>query len=333
MINDPVQVDKVSGQTTTGHEWDNIRELNTPLPRWWLWLFYITIVFAFGYWIVYPAWPLIPVGGVQLARHDWGGVGEPVVLAHATGFHGLVWRPVAERLVEAGRRVWSFDFRGHGASEPSRDGYAWGRFAEDLLGILGGLGLAGDPSLLTVGHSKGAAALLLAELAAPGTIRRAWCYEPVVVPDPPDDFDNPLARSARRRRAVWSSPEEARRSWGGRPPLDALAAASLDAYVAGGLRHEGDERWVLACDPEHEAQVYEHAAAHRLWLDRGALDLQVRIVCGERSDAVTPRLGARLAAGIPNATLEVLPGLGHFGPLEDPDAATASILAFDDETR
>ena len=43
---------------TTGHEWDGIRELNTPLPRWWLWLFYATIVWAIGYWIVYPAWPL-----------------------------------------------------------------------------------------------------------------------------------------------------------------------------------------------------------------------------------------------------------------------------------
>jgi cytochrome c oxidase cbb3-type subunit 3 len=44
---------------TTGHEWDGIQELNTPLPRWWLWLFYLTIVWAIGYWIVYPAWPLV----------------------------------------------------------------------------------------------------------------------------------------------------------------------------------------------------------------------------------------------------------------------------------
>ncbi len=36
-----------------------MRELNTPLPRWWLWLFYITIVWSIGYWIVYPAWPLL----------------------------------------------------------------------------------------------------------------------------------------------------------------------------------------------------------------------------------------------------------------------------------
>jgi len=44
---------------TTGHEWDGIEELNTPLPRWWLWTFYATIVWGLIYTIAYPAWPLI----------------------------------------------------------------------------------------------------------------------------------------------------------------------------------------------------------------------------------------------------------------------------------
>ncbi|MGL5447770.1 MAG: cytochrome-c oxidase, cbb3-type subunit III [Rhabdaerophilum sp.] len=52
-------IDSVSGTATTGHSWDGIKELNTPLPRWWLWTFYLTIIWALGYWIVYPAWPLI----------------------------------------------------------------------------------------------------------------------------------------------------------------------------------------------------------------------------------------------------------------------------------
>ena len=55
------EVDAVTGTATTGHEWDGIHELNTPLPRWWLWLFYATIVWAVGYWVVYPAWPLSDV--------------------------------------------------------------------------------------------------------------------------------------------------------------------------------------------------------------------------------------------------------------------------------
>jgi cytochrome c oxidase cbb3-type subunit 3 len=56
---DPGTIDKETGISTTGHEWDGIRELNNPLPRWWLWLFYITIIWSIGYWIVYPAWPLM----------------------------------------------------------------------------------------------------------------------------------------------------------------------------------------------------------------------------------------------------------------------------------
>ena len=53
------EVDRITGTATTGHEWDGLRELNTPLPRWWLWIFYVTIVWSIGYWIVYPSWPLL----------------------------------------------------------------------------------------------------------------------------------------------------------------------------------------------------------------------------------------------------------------------------------
>ena len=43
---------------TTGHEWDGLEELNNQLPRWWLWTFYATIIWALAYWVVYPAIPL-----------------------------------------------------------------------------------------------------------------------------------------------------------------------------------------------------------------------------------------------------------------------------------
>ncbi len=52
-------VDDVTGTETTGHEWDGIEELNNPLPRWWLWCFYLTIIWGVGYTIAYPAWPMI----------------------------------------------------------------------------------------------------------------------------------------------------------------------------------------------------------------------------------------------------------------------------------
>ncbi|MCB8838586.1 cytochrome-c oxidase, cbb3-type subunit III [Aurantimonas sp. VKM B-3413] len=52
-------VDQVTGVETTGHSWDGIKELNNPLPRWWLWTFYGCIAFALVYSILYPAWPLL----------------------------------------------------------------------------------------------------------------------------------------------------------------------------------------------------------------------------------------------------------------------------------
>ena len=56
---DKKRTDPETGTETVGHEWDGIEELNTPLPRWWLWTLYATIVWAIGYTVLYPAWPML----------------------------------------------------------------------------------------------------------------------------------------------------------------------------------------------------------------------------------------------------------------------------------
>lgn len=61
--NDKKEQDQLSGAELRRHEWDGIQELNNPLPRWWLWLFYITIIWSIGYWVVYPAWPTLSGSG------------------------------------------------------------------------------------------------------------------------------------------------------------------------------------------------------------------------------------------------------------------------------
>ncbi|MDO8606923.1 MAG: cytochrome-c oxidase, cbb3-type subunit III [Phaeospirillum sp.] len=52
-----IEKDSVSGQNTTGHEWDGIKELNTPLPKWWVYVFWASVIWAIGYWVLYPSWP------------------------------------------------------------------------------------------------------------------------------------------------------------------------------------------------------------------------------------------------------------------------------------
>ncbi len=54
-----MSTDKNKDVETTGHSWDGIEEYNNPLPKWWLWTFYLTIVWGLIYTIAYPAWPLI----------------------------------------------------------------------------------------------------------------------------------------------------------------------------------------------------------------------------------------------------------------------------------
>ncbi len=49
-----IEKDAISGTPTTGHEWDGIKELNTPLPKWWIYTFYGTVIWAIGYTIAYP---------------------------------------------------------------------------------------------------------------------------------------------------------------------------------------------------------------------------------------------------------------------------------------
>ena len=53
------EVDKLSGVETTGHEWDGLKELNNPLPRWWVWVFLATVIWSLWYFVVYPAWPTL----------------------------------------------------------------------------------------------------------------------------------------------------------------------------------------------------------------------------------------------------------------------------------
>ncbi len=79
-------VDAHSGVETTGHEWDGIKELNNPLPRWWLYIFYACVLASIVYWVLMPAWPALP--GMQgntigvLHQSDRATVGADIAAVH-----------------------------------------------------------------------------------------------------------------------------------------------------------------------------------------------------------------------------------------------------------
>lgn len=267
---------------------------------------------------------------VRLAIYDWPTPHtRPILLAHPTGFHGRVWDPVAQRLISAGFHPFALDFRGHGDSDRTPGRYDWSCFALDVHTVATTIDLAGDPSGIAVGCSKGGAALILAELDAPTTFANLWCYEPIIFPIDtplPPDAEIPLAAASRKRRAIWPSPDAARAAYASKPPLNALHPDTLDAYVMHGLRALPDGEWELKCAPADEAEMYGMGIQHDAYARLASLAAPTVIACGEHTDALTPDFAARLVERIPRARLDVWSGAGHFGPLEDPDRGVAALV-------
>lgn len=273
-------------------------------------------------------------GGIDLAVHDLGGGGPPALLAHATGFHGLVWAPVARRL--SSLHCLAPDLRGHGDSPaPDDHDFAWEGFADDVLAVVGALDLDHP---VGIGHSSGAAALLLAEARRPGTFRTLWCYEPVVFPSAAPDpgavegsDGNPgggqLARSARMRRERFDSFAAAEANFASKPPMAAFDPEARRLYVAHGFRPDPEGGVRLKCRPEGEARVYEMGAHHPAWGLLDAVICPVTVVRGSTDGSGPAAMSGQVADRLPHGRLEAHDDLDHFGPMTAPGAVAASILA------
>lgn len=266
--------------------------------------------------------------GPALAVHDLGGRGPVVLLAHAAGFHGRAWQPVADRLADRFRCI-AYDTRGHGDSTVEGDpaeGWDWYTLARDTLAVVDGLGLDHP---LGLGHSSGATALLLAESARPGTFAALYCIEPIGATTdddpPPPRPDHPMAAQARRRRATFASRRAAEEAYAARPPLGDLSAEGLHAYVEHGFADAGDGSVHLKCRPEHEAHMYEYGFSHDVYRRLGDVGCPVVLAGGADSLAVPPGVLRRWADRLPLGRTEVLGGVGHLAPLEDPDRVARSV--------
>lgn len=268
---------------------------------------------------------VIAADGVAIASYDFGGDGPDLLLAHATGFHAHTWLPVVDHL-RARFRCVAFDERGHGDSGTAvEEGFDWHHMAEDVLAVVDALGLSRPCG---VGHSSGGALLLLAEEARPGTFSSLYCFEPIVAPvddDPPPGEDNPMPARARRRREMFASRGDALSHLGGRSAFAAFDSAALRAYVDHGFDDMDDGTVRLKCRAEHEARVYEQGLSHRAYRSLGLVRCPVTLACGEHTDTVGPVALERLAARLPEARIEVIGGVGHLGPMEDPEAVASSV--------
>ena len=280
--------------------------------------------------------------GVILTVHDLAGPAtdpgdvqpRPILLAHATGLHGLVWAPVARHL--DGFHAWAPDLRGHGTSTlPINRGMDWDGFADDVLAVVDALGQRGDleGQVVAAGHSKGGAALLLAEQRRPGTFAALYLYEPVVFPPEAvnsaasalGSMPNPLAEGARRRRNVFGSRDEAFEQYASKPPYSTVDPEALRAYVDHGFVDRPDGTVELACRPEVEASVFEMAPHHEAFAHLGEVQCPVTVASGPGGDFGPAAFADEVAQALPRGRRVRYMDLGHFGPLQAPARIAAGI--------
>ncbi|HEY8087040.1 MAG TPA: alpha/beta hydrolase [Polyangiaceae bacterium] len=241
---------------------------------------------------------------------ETSGEGPAVVLVHSSGLSGRQWKRLVPVLVERKLRVVVPDLTGHGASAPWPEPQPFS-FRTDVERIAAILRAEGGAHLL--GHSYGALVAIHAALAAPDAVRTLTLYDPVTfgVFDARDDD----ARATLRVVApYWGTTAEEHEGWlrrfvdywGG---AGAWMALREDARAE--FRRVG---WVVR---EGVKTLMEDTTPASTFA--AALTMPVHLVTGEHTPVAARRIIQRLGEAIPGATTNVVPGVGHMGPLMAPD--------------
>lgn len=276
----------------------------------------------------------------------------PILFSHATGFHGRVFDSTIGSL-QSKYSCFSMDHRGHGRSGwNSTVPLHWSVFASDALDV--GLACCGSEKVVGVGHSMGAAALLMAALLEPCKFSALILYEPIIFPFEMRMLlsalpEAPLAVVAKKRRSKFSSLEEAVQNFSRKAPMNAFSPEVLRDFVVHGLApkpelaysdptaetsaprqsttsssgelHDGDDNSLyLRCFKEIEAEVYNSATHHNTWDELGKLTVPTLVMAGEYKISQPSFFAERLAKRIPGASFVRWSENSHFGPMENPVA-------------
>jgi pimeloyl-ACP methyl ester carboxylesterase len=132
-----------------------------------------------------------------------------------------------------------------------------------------------------------------------------------------------MAETAQRRKPTFESRDVAAEHFRGRGAFATWVDSAFDGYIQCGLI--GDDEVRLACRPEVEADIYRAWRDHDTWDKLGSIDIPVLVMAGEESDTVPPDFAREQAAQFPKAGLEIVPGSGHFLPMERPDIVAERI--------
>ena len=256
------------------------------------------------------------VNGVELHVGTGGPEDGPaVVLLHGFPLDHRMWKPQFPAL-EKKWRVVAPDFRGQGRSEVGDGQFTIEHLVDDLFGILDGLKI---PRAVLVGLSMGGYVALRAAEREPGRVRALFLADTKA---PADGNEAKVKRVAGMKKA---------KAEGSAAFADGFLKAALSPAT---LRErsevvEGARKLMEGCTPAGIAGTLL-ALASRCDMTESLAKVRVptMVVCGEH-DAITPPADSKaLAAGIPGARLEMIPGAGHLSNLEEPDAFNRHLLGF-----
>jgi pimeloyl-ACP methyl ester carboxylesterase len=241
------------------------------------------------------------------------------------------------------RRVFAYDARGHGGASwpagPLDAVFHVDRFADELAAVAAAVAsrLGGAP-LHFIGHSLGAATYLrLATRSAPPRFASAVLFEPPVFPSPGAVHHAeaaakqlPLIERSAQRRAHWESPDALYRVLNLRGMFQHFRPEMLAAHCRATLRPLAEGGYTLACPPAVESSIFRSHRTADTWERLPSIRQPIHLVSSdtaapERSwvSAVLPEMAAR----IPGASLDVIPGTGHMLIFEEPAACHDLALA------
>lgn len=270
---------------------------------------------------------------IQLIR--WGqSTGKPVLhWAHATGFSAKTYTPMLHKLLPH-FDVHSWDMRGHGESRDAgnpKTFKGWKTYYNDLIAVLD---QAEEPMWLA-GHSIGATTSLAAAAQRPQKVKGLILIEPVLL-DPKQGWALKLANwfgfanriamasAAARRRASFSSHEEAFENYRNKKAFSTWSDEWLNAYVQHGFVAKGIDEVELACKPDWESLTFQHTEPDAVrWMKNPGCP--IHILAAGKGSTFPATAHARIQKRLPHARIEVLADATHFLPMEHTDLVVQRI--------
>ncbi len=270
-----------------------------------------------------------------------GPKGAPVLhWAHANGFNGRTYAPLLAALAQR-FHVYASDARGHGLTTLPADPLThknWYQYRDDLLHMTDWISERhiGAPLMLG-GHSMGGCVSVLAAARQASAAQALFLVDPVIIPWRRrvmmpllyrfiGEHTNPMAATAKRRRADWPSKAALLKAYRGRGAFATWQDAFLKAYIDGGtVKTETGVR--LACDPMWEAANFAAQSHNSTGAVRRLTQPFVVLMAGTGSTVFAPD------AFLKNKNchfLRAVPQTGHFVPMQAPDIVQTELLAFAD---